>query len=187
MDKLLERIPPMLSGKELEDALAVFPEYREDVAENGNQAERLIALSDLYKVYIPTDMSKEVYNKLYLAMLRSLQKKQSKLAVKQYYQNYNIQKGLEYNGIMGGADSFTIIAQSGTGKSSAIARCIDLITKGKAIETEKPYNKILPIVQVQCPFDCSVKGMLLEILRVLDTELDTNYYSSLIGYAKLLC
>ena len=76
MDKLLERIPPMLSGKELEDALAVFPEYREDVAENGNQAERLIALSDLYKVYIPTDMSKEVYNKLYLAMLRSLQKKQ---------------------------------------------------------------------------------------------------------------
>ena len=180
MDKLLERIPPMLSGKELEDALAVFPEYREDVAENGNQAERLIALSDLYKVYIPTDMSKEVYNKLYLAMLRSLQKKQSKLAVKQYYQNYNIQKGLEYNGIMGGADSFTIIAPSGTGKSSAIARCIDLITKGKAIETEKPYNKILPIVQVQCPFDCSVKGMLLEILRVLDTELDTNYYSSAI-------
>ena len=58
-------------------------------------------------------------------MLRSLQKKQRKLAVKQYYQNYNIQKGLDYNGIMGGADSFTIIAPSGTGKTlSALTKSL---------------------------------------------------------------
>ena len=31
MDKLLEKIPPMLSGKDLENALAVFAEYKEEI------------------------------------------------------------------------------------------------------------------------------------------------------------
>ena len=30
---------------------------------------------------------------------------------------------------------------------------------------------------MQCPWDSSIKGMLLEILRVIDLHLDTNYYS----------
>ena len=183
MDKLLERIPPMLSGKELEDALAVFPEYKEEIREK-SQTERLIALSDLYKVYVPNDTSKEIYNKLYLAMLRSLQKKQSRMATKQCYENYKLSKGFEYNGIMGGADSFSIIGNSGVGKSSCICRCIDLITDGKVIETEKPYNKIIPILQVQTPHDASVKGLLYEILRVCDERLDTKYYESAVKSAS---
>ena len=31
-------------------------------------------------------------------------------------------------------------------------------------------------VVVQCPFDCSVKSLLLQILRQIDMELDTHYY-----------
>ena len=36
----------------------------------------------------------------------------------------------------------------------------------------------MPCVVVQCPFDSPVKGLLLEILRQVDEELDTKYYDN---------
>ena len=44
------------------------------------------------------------------------------------------------------------------------------------IESEKPHTKIIPCVVVQCPFDASVKGLLLEILRKVDEEIGSDYY-----------
>ena len=46
------------------------------------------------------------------------------------------------------------------------------------IEIEHPYAKILPCVVVQCPFDASVKGLLLEILRKVDERLSTRFYQN---------
>lgn len=80
---LIKKLPPMLSGGALEQALSILPEYNPEIA-NENEAVRLIALSDLYKVFVPNQMSREIYCKLYLALLRSLQKKESKLVVEQY-------------------------------------------------------------------------------------------------------
>ena len=51
-------------------------------------ATRLIALSDLYHLYVPSQMSVEIYSKLYLALLRSLQKKHTTLATQQQNQNF---------------------------------------------------------------------------------------------------
>ena len=84
----------------------------------------------------------------------------------------------EYSGIMGGSDSFTIIGPSGLGKSTAISRAIHLITEGRIVEVENPYTKIIPCVCVQCPFDSSVKGLLLEVLRKVDEAIDSNYYQN---------
>lgn len=176
MNDLLNMVmPPMLSGQELIYALSVFPEYDETIR-NENQAVRLMALSDLYRLYIPSQMSLEIYSKMYLALLRSMQKKSTQIAIKQKYENYKAIQNQEYRGIIGGSDSFTIIGTSGIGKSSAIMRAIDLITKNRIIEVEKPYTRIIPCVTVQCPYDSSVKGMLLEILRKVDEVLESNYY-----------
>ena len=142
-----------------------------------NQAARLMALSDLYQIYIPSQMSLEIYSKLYLALLRSMQKKGTQMAIKQRYENYRAIQQQSYSGILGGSDSFTIIGTSGIGKSSAISRAISLITENRIIETDKPYTKIIPCLIVQCPFDSSVKGMLLEILRKVDEELGTDHYN----------
>lgn len=81
---------------------------------------------------------------------------------------------------MGGSDSFTIIGTSGIGKSSAISRAINLITENRIIEIEKTYLKIIPCIVVQTPFDSSVKGLLLEILRKVDEVLETKYYDNAI-------
>lgn len=169
------KLPEMKSGNELISALSIIPEYNETICQQ-NQAVRLMALSDLYQIYIPSQMSLEIYSKLYLALLRSMQKKGTQMAIKQRYENYKAIQQQSYSGILGGSDSFTIIGTSGIGKSSAISRAISLITENRIIETDKPYTKIIPCLIVQCPFDSSVKGLLLEILRKVDEELGTDHY-----------
>ena len=177
---MTEFLPTMYTGEELKVRLSVLPAYHDGIRLK-SRSERLVALNDIYSVYLPSVMSEEIYSKIYLAMLRSLQKKEGRLAVQQ--RNENGKKirdaeglGYGYQGIIGGSDSFTIIGSSGIGKSSAISRAISLATENKVIEIEEPYCKIIPAVVVQCPFDCSVKGLLLQILRQVDMELDARYY-----------
>lgn len=165
----------MKSGKELISELTVLPYYDKNICLQ-TQTKRLIALSDLYNIYIPSQMSTEIYSKLYLSLLRSLQNKTSKNAVIQRNINYKAMQNKMYSGVMGGADSWLISGCSGIGKSQAISRAIELITANGIIETQKPFTKIIPCLVVQCPFDSSVKGLLLEILRKVDEMLGSDYY-----------
>ena len=175
MDELIRTyMPQMLTGSRLEEALRIQPEYNESIR-NATEAERLIALQDLYSVYIPTEMSREIYSKLYLALLRSMSKKQSLIAVRQFSENQNIIKGKEFSSIIGGSDSFTIIGDSGIGKSATVSRVIDMISSKHVIELPNSM-RVIPCVQVQTPADCSVKGLLFEVLRKVDEILDTRYH-----------
>lgn len=177
MNSITDFLPKMKTGAELISALAVFPQHNERIRLE-SQSIRLTALSDLYSLYIPSPMSLEIYSKLYLALLRSMQKKGTRLAVVQHNENHKAILNQEYRGIMGGSDSFTIIGESGIGKSSAISRAIALISENRLIKIDKPYTKIIPCIVVQTPFDSSVKGLLLEILRKVDEELESNYYKN---------
>ena len=176
MNDIISQLSDMKAGQELISEMSVLPLYDENIRSQSTTS-RLIALSELYNIYIPSPMSVEIYSKLYLALLRSLQKKSSRNARIQQNENYKYICQKDCNGILGGADSFTITGNSGIGKSSAITRAIDLITAKGVIEVEKPYTKIIHCLVVQCPFDCSVKGLLLEILRKVDEILNSDYYS----------
>ena len=177
---IVEKLPPMLSGEELKRRLEIKPFYDGEIRSK-TKSERLVALNEIYSIYLPSVMSEEIYSKIYLAMLRSLQKKEGKLAIQQRNENGKRIRDIDgsdygYQGIIGGSDSFTIIGSSGIGKSSAISRAITIATENRVIEVEEPFCKIIPAVVVQCPFDCSVKSLLLQILRQIDMELDTHYY-----------
>ena len=174
---IINIMPSMKSGDDLLSALEVLPAY-DDTIRNADVPVRLMELSALYRIYVPSQMSLEIYSKLYLALLRSLQKKGTKLAVQQQNQNYKAVMQQEYRGIIGGSDSFTIIGASGIGKSSAISRAIALIAEKHVIEVGNPYSKIIPCICVQCPFDSSVKGLLLEILRKVDEVINSEYYKN---------
>ncbi|MCD8329549.1 MAG: TniB family NTP-binding protein [Lachnospiraceae bacterium] len=176
---ILSSLPKMLSGEELASAMAILPDYDSNIRTE-NQAIRLIELQELYRIYVPSKMSIEIYSKLYLAMLRSLQKKATKIAVRQQYENHKAIQCQDYEGLIGGSDSFTIIGASGIGKTSTISRAVSLISDNYIIEIEKPYVKIIPCVVVQCPYDASVKQMLLEILRKVDEILGSDYYNNAI-------
>ncbi len=177
LSNIVRILPTMKSGSELLTSLEVLPEY-DDMIRDADTSMRLMALSDLYRIYVPSQMSFEIYSKMYLALLRSLQKKGTKLAVQQKNQNHKAIIQQEYSGIMGGSDSFTIIGASGIGKSSAISRAITLITENRVIEVGNPYTRIIPCICVQCPFDSSVKGLLLEILRKVDEIIESKYYQN---------
>ena len=174
MSELCKCLPPMLYGAELDEALTVLPPYDPNIIYE-DAATRLVALSDIYRLFLSNAMSREIYSKLHLGLLRSLMKKESPLMPRQYVENQKAIQMVESSGIIGGADSFTIIGPSGIGKSTSISRSIQLLSKAPIIVTEKPYRQIIPCVMVQTPFDASVKGLLLEILRVVDSKLGSDY------------
>lgn len=179
MNEIIRQLPKLKTGEELKQALTVLPEYGEHIWEE-DESIRLMALSDIYKIYLPSSMTTEIYSKVYLSMLRSLQKKNTKSAVIQRNENYRQIQNQSYRGIIGGSDSFTIIGNSGVGKSSAIMGSIAVATDNLILEIEHPYMRIIPCVICQCPHDCSVKGLLLEILRKVDEILDSQYYEQAI-------
>lgn len=174
MEKLIVQMPKMLMGKDLEEAMVSLPPYDLQIC-NADAATRIMALNDIAEIYVPSQMSYEIYSKIYLAMLHSLKKKQTIEAVRQGNQNHRRLQGLNYNSVLGGADSFSIIGPSGIGKSTALAKSIALSGGERIITTNNPYAQIIPCVNVQCPHDCSVKGLLLEILSQVDIAIGTNY------------
>lgn len=183
--RIISRLPKMLSGEELIRKMEILPEYEEEVSRKGTAPQRLLKLSDLYQIYLPSQMSEEIYSKLYLSMIRSLQKKGTHTAVRQFNDNYKSlceiasrQGSQQFSGIIGGSDSFTVIGASGIGKSSAISRSLHLIETEEVICIEEPYVTIIPYLTVQCPFDSSVKGLLVEILRTVDGMLGTAYFET---------
>ena len=71
-------IKPMLANDDLKNALYDLPAYDES-NRNDDVSIRLMKLSDIYKIYVPSVMTFEIYHKLYMSMLISLQKKETKL------------------------------------------------------------------------------------------------------------
>ena len=95
MNKVIKELPDMLSGKELEKAMSIIPKYDKQIQKDGNMAERLLKLSDLYNIYVPSQMSTEIYSKLYLGIIRSMQKKGNKLAVQQFNSTYRTMQNIK--------------------------------------------------------------------------------------------
>ena len=112
MNDILKTMPEMYMGQILDEKLCILPKYDEAIR-NGSIPERLIALQDMYQIFIPNRMSREIYSKLYLSLLRSIQKKQSIFAVRQFNENSRMLRQRSYESIIGGSDSFTVIGPSG--------------------------------------------------------------------------
>lgn len=168
-------ISPMKVGLELDEELSVLPDYSPSIMQ-ASQADRIIELQNLYQVFIPNQMSREIYGKLYLALLRSFQKKQSINSIKQFHQNGNMVRQKSFESIIGGADSCTIIGPSGIGKSSAVSRVTQILMDVPSIYINDAI--VIPCLQVQAPADSSIKGLLLEILRKTDEALGSSYYAN---------
>ena len=100
MDNILRQLSPMKTGTELLSEMTVLPAYDPNIRDQPSTV-RLMALSDLYNIYIPSGMSVEIYSKLYLALLRSLQKKEGITAQIQRNENYKRICQRENNSVLG--------------------------------------------------------------------------------------
>ena len=95
-------------------------------------------------------------------------------------QNHKRLQGMGYHSVLGGSDSFSIIGPTGIGKSTALALAKSIALSGgkQLIVTKGPYAQNITCINVQCPHDCSVKGLLLASLSQVDIATG-------IGYEKL--
>ncbi len=173
--KLSKQLAPLLEDEKLNSALSVFPKIRPVTK---SKAERLIALMDVYKMYIPNETTVEMYNRMYLSVLCSLEKKNTLEEVKLLNDNYRSMKSISRHGVIGGLDAFKLTGNAGVGKTSMIQRCIQIITHGRTIKTNDPQREIIPILEIETVSDCSIKNLLYSILIKVDEKLGTNYYSA---------
>lgn len=165
-----EMLPKMLFGDELKAALEVLPKYDEAFKELDAGA-RLLKLSDIYKIFIPNDMAYEIYHKLYSMVSISMQRKGTAESVRLLN---SAKRGNEYKGVATGMTSATCIGVSGIGKTSCLQAASGLC--GGTIETKLPYRKLVPVLEVSCPFNCSFRSLCSQILAKLDECLGTDYY-----------
>lgn len=135
MDKVKEQLNKYLCGEELIKELTVLPPYREGLVD---VPYRLTALLDIYKIYIPSSTTLDTYNRLYMAILNSLEKKATLLEVGLQNDNFRSIKGNKRYGIIGGLESFKITGTAGLGKTSTVQRCLDIIAD-KILISQKPY------------------------------------------------
>lgn len=177
-----EMLPRMLAGGELKKALTVLPEYDSSVRKM-DAGRRLLMLSDIYKIFIPNQMAGEIYYKLYSMAAMSLQKKGTAESVRLLNAVHQGKAGpydgnafaaSQYKGIATGMTSAACIGVSGIGKTTCIQASAGLC--GGVLEAEEPYRKIIPVVIVSCPFNCSFRSLCSQILSKVDECLGTNYF-----------
>ena len=171
MNELKDQLNDYLVGPDLIRELTVLPNYKNDLVDTGD---RLIALLDVYKLYLPTRSTIEIYNRLYLSLISSLEKKNSILNVQLANDNFRTIRGQKRYGVIGGLESFKITGNAGLGKTSSVQRCMDVITNNKVLSDDR--RKIIPILFVECVADGSFKSLLYQILKEIDCLLDTNYF-----------
>ena len=174
MDNLMDHLGPLLENEELVGELTVLPPLRPNAA---TKSDRLLALMDIYKVFIPNRSTVEVYNNLYLAVANSLEKKGTVDEAKLVNDAY-LGRGNKKYGVIGGLDSFKITGTAGVGKTSTVNRCIDLIARKRVIVIGKTKREILPFLVVECPADGSFKSLLYSILQQVDKTMGSHYFES---------
>lgn len=175
MDNIISQLNNYYVGDELIEQLTVLPEYNHNAI---TIPERLIALLDVYKIFIGNKTTVDIYNRLYLALINSLDKKNSLLETELINDNFRVIKGIKRYGVIGGVESFRITGTSGLGKTSSVHRCSDVITGNRVLICDKPYREIIPILFVECVADGSFKSLLYSILQEVDTKLGTTYFIS---------
>lgn len=182
MTDFSKMLPPMLFGEELREVLTVLPEYDGSVREM-DAGTRFLKLADIYKVFIANDMAAEIYYRLYSMVSMSLQRKGTAESVRLLNA---VHRGIgvagdeegcaafEYKGVATGMTSATCIGVSGIGKTTCLQAAVSLC--GRVIETDVPYRKLIPVLEVSCPFNCSFRSLCSQILAKMDEYLGTDYY-----------
>ena len=89
MKELSNQLNEFLSGEALLKKMMVVPEYKEGL---DRVQDRLVALMDIYKLFIPTLTNVDIYNRLYLSVLCSLEKKNTVEEVRQLNENFKNRK-----------------------------------------------------------------------------------------------
>ncbi len=135
-----------------------FPEYN-GLDRTLDFEARLDKLHTLYNVYCPTGQAYEVFSQLYSTVREAYRIKES---------GDNFPKVL----------SFSLIGESGSGKTTMIKRILNLCPQVIYHKiSDREFHQVV-YLYVETPHDGSIKGLCLSIINQIDSVLGTNLYNS---------
>lgn len=174
----LEAMPEMLTKEELFERLGSYPAPQ--LQKKGIQTtERRRALNALSSAFIPMDYMAAIYNILFCAIESTYN---TSTTIENIYRVHCIHQGngaaLMNEPMAMASDSGSILGVPGIGKSSTIRRCLRQIPQvilHSEYKGQKLFCKQITHLMVECPSDCSVKTLALNIIEAIDRAIGSDY------------
>lgn len=174
----LAALPEMLSHDDFRTGIKGFPKLPPDLPSMSSE-ERRQALTLLPSIFVPLNYMYAIFDQLYRA-IRSTYSTWTML--EEVRQTNALFRGSSVNDYSTQAATGSILGVPGVGKTSTIRRSLALLPQ--VIEhmeyMGKPfYCKQVLYLTTECPSDCSVKSLALNLVAALDRAVGSNYLRQL--------
>lgn len=193
----LAAMPEMLSQKDFSSEIRSFPKFPQNLPSMTSE-ERRQALTLLPSIFIPLNYMYAIFDQLHRAIWSTYS---TRTMLEEIRQTNALFRGSSANNYSTQAATGSILGVPGVGKTSTIRRSLALLPQ--VIEhTEymgKPFfGKQVLYLTVECPSDCSVKSLALNLVSALDKAIGSNYLyqivslksvaaSAIASQVKILC
>lgn len=175
----LEALPEPFTKKEFERRMRSLPDFPKDM-ENRTPGERRSLLAGLSGWFQSMDYMYVLYDMLCRAMASTYQTKTAVESVRQMNNLYmdlrtGRQRELTYSTQ---AFSGAVLGVPGIGKTSTIKRCLSTMPQviiHEEYQGKKIYEKQINYLTVECPSDCSLKTLALNIFSAIDRAIGSEY------------
>lgn len=174
----LAAMPEMLSQSDFSSEIKSFPKLPPDLPSMTSE-ERRQALPMLSSIFVPMGFMYALYDQLYRAIRSTYS---SRTMLEEVRQTNALFRGSTINNYSTQATTGSILGIPGVGKTSTIRRSLALLpqTIEHTAYMGKPfYAKQVLYLAVECPSDCSVKSLALNLVAALDRAVGSNYLNQL--------
>lgn len=180
----LAAMPDMLPRDEFLQAIRSTPGLPHSLPQMSPE-ERRQSLPLLASLFVPMDYMNAVYDQLYRAIRETYSTRTTMEEIKRINVLFNGKEGISY---ATQAASGSVLGVPGIGKTSTIRRALE--TMPQVIEhTEymgQPFFcKQVLYLRIECPSDCSVKTLALNLVAALDRAIGSDYLHQLISLRSI--
>lgn len=179
----IEALPRIMNSDEVVEKLAFYPSYHTRERELDSHY-RIHSIQRIFQCFQPMPMGIELESKVSRAIRQGyiFRNPMSPELAAGYHEDYSKMNNLSLGIVKVShqmACGFSLIGISGLGKTSTLERILKMYPQIIA-HSEYKGNKLstyqVTYIKLECPFDGSVKGLILEFLLTVDRMLGTNYH-----------
>lgn len=174
----LAALPEMLSHDDFRTGIKGFPKLPPDLPSMSSE-ERRQALTLLPSIFVPLNYMYAIFDQLYRAIRSTYS---TWTILEEVRQTNALFRGSSVNDYSTQAATGSILGVPGVGKTSTIRRSLALLPQVvEHVEyMGKPFFcKQILYLTVECPSDCSVKSLALNLVSALDRAIGSNYLHQL--------
>lgn len=174
----LAALPEMISQDDFKSEIRSFPKLPPDLPRMSSE-ERRQALPLLSSIFIPMDYMYAIFDQLYRAIRSTYA---TRTMLEEVRQVNALFRGTDSSGFATQSATGSILGVPGVGKTSTIRRSLALLPQvvGHVEYMGKRFFcKQILYLTVECPSDCSVKSLALNLVSALDRAIGSNYLHQL--------